>query len=219
MARRPKKDRYDVIVIGAGNGRFKFSDLFGSAGVSVLVAERHYYAGGYAHSFRRKKYIFDGAVRIVAGAEHHGLLYDLLQKAGIAAAALHSVAGSIYGYLSRDYRFTVPRGVEGLIQTYSKLFPAEKDGIARLAGEMQEIYRATIELLHARDPFSVLSNQTIMKYRYMTFDDLLSQHLTDPMLRAVFAALWSYYGAPPSRGSALYFAYAIMSYFNEEIYY
>jgi prolycopene isomerase len=28
-------------------------------GYSVLVAERHYRAGGYAHSFKRKKYTFD----------------------------------------------------------------------------------------------------------------------------------------------------------------
>jgi phytoene dehydrogenase-like protein len=84
---------------------------------------------------------------------------------------------------------------------------------------MQEIYNATIELLHARDPFHVMSNPVIMKYRYMTFHELLVRHLTDEQAVFTFAALWSYYGSPPTRGSALYFAYAIMSYFQEDIYY
>lgn len=219
MARRPKKDQYDVVVIGAGMGGLSVAAYLAQQGYSVMVAERHYYPGGYAHSFKRRQYTFDAAVRIVAGADGHGLLYDLLGKAGIAGKLPFVQLPEVFTAFYPEHRFTVPRGAEGLIETYSRMFPGQRDGIANLVREMQQIYHATIELLHARDPFSVLSNQTIMKYRYMTFHDLLVSHLTEEKAVYTFAALWSYYGAPPTRGSALYFAYAIMSYFNEDIYY
>ncbi|WP_059048994.1 phytoene desaturase family protein [Paenibacillus senegalimassiliensis] len=219
MARRPKKDRYDVIVIGAGMGGLGAATYLAQQGYSVLVAERHYYAGGYAHSFRRRQYTFDAAVRIVAGANEHGLLHDLLCKAGLGNKLPFVQLPDVFTAIYPEHRFTVSRGAQGLLETYSQLFPQQRAGLAALIQDMQQIYHATIELLHARDPFHVMSNQTIMKYRYMTFDELIRQHLTDEKAVYTFAALWSYYGAPPTLGSALYFAYAIMSYFNEEIYY
>ncbi|BFT74190.1 phytoene desaturase family protein [Paenibacillus sp. P36] len=219
MARKPKKDKYDVIVIGAGMGGLGAAAYLAQQGYSVLVAERHYFAGGYAHSFGRHKYTFDAAVRIVAGAEKHGLLHDLLSKAGLADKLPFIQLPEIFTAIYPEHRFTVPRQVEGLIETYARLFPSQRNGFVNLVHDMQQIYNATIELLHARDPFHVMSNQVIMKYRYMTFHELLFKHLTDEKAAYTFAALWSYYGAPPTRGSALYFAYAIMSYFNEDIYY
>lgn len=220
MARRPKKDKYDVVVIGAGMGGLGAAVYLAQKGYSVLVAEKHLYAGGYAHSFSRHKYTFDAAVRIVAGADNkHGLLYDLLSKAGLQDKLPFIQLPEIFTAVYPEHRFTVPRGVDGLIDTYSRLFPNQREGIKTLVYEMQKIYNATIELLHARDPFHVMSNQVIMKYRFLTFHELMHQHLTDEKAIFTFSALWSYYGAPPTRGSALYFAYAIMSYFNEEIYY
>jgi phytoene dehydrogenase-like protein len=116
MARRPKKDQYDVIVIGAGMGGLSAAAYLGQQGYSVLVAERHYYAGGYAHSFKRNKYTFDAAVRIVAGAEKHGLLHELLDKAGLAGALPFIQLPEVFTAIYPEHRFTVPRHAEGLIE-------------------------------------------------------------------------------------------------------
>jgi prolycopene isomerase len=43
--------------------------------------------------------------------------------------------------------------------------------------------------------------------------------LQDPKAVFAIASLWGYFGASPADGSAMYFAYAIMSYFTEDIYY
>ena len=84
MARGPKKDEYDVIVIGAGMGGLGAGGVSGPRRLFSTSSGKHYRAGGYAHSFRRKNYIFDSAVRIVAGAEGEGLLHHLLEKVGLA---------------------------------------------------------------------------------------------------------------------------------------
>jgi phytoene desaturase len=219
VARRPKNDRYDVIVIGAGMGGLSSAVYLAQQGYSVLVAERHYRVGGYAHYFRRKKWFFDSAVRIVAGAEKGGLLHDLLGKAGLADQLPFVRLDEVYTACYPEHQFTVHRGVEGLIEAYCREFPHEREGIRALVQEMDALYEATIEMLNVRDPLQLISHPLIMKYRTMTFHDMTAQFLHDPKAIYAFAALWGYYGTPPTNGSAMYFAYAIMSYFKEDIYY
>ncbi len=194
--------------------------LFAQEGYSVLVAERHYRAGGYAHSFTRKKYTFDGAVRIVAGAEHEdGLLHMLLDKVGLAGKLPFIRLDEVYSAHYPDHQFVVPRGVEGLIEAYSAQFPHERENIKELVREMEALYKVTIDMLHASDPMMVLSNPMIMKYRTVSFHDFVASYLKDPKAVYAFSTLWIYFGTPPKSGSTLYYAYAIMSYFQEDIYY
>ncbi|PWK07432.1 phytoene desaturase family protein [Tumebacillus permanentifrigoris] len=218
MARRPKHDHYDVIVIGSGMGGLGTAAYLAQAGYKVLVVERHYRAGGYTHSFRRHQYTFDAGVRIVAGAEH-GLLSDLLEAAGLTGKLPFIRLDEVYAAWYPEHQFTVPRQVQGLVQTYTDLFPEQEPNIKALVAEMEAVYEAMIEMIHARDPFQVLSNPMIMKYRSLTFHEMLHSFLTDEQAIYTFAALCGYYGTSPKTGSAMFFAYAIMSYFKSEIYY
>jgi 2-polyprenyl-6-methoxyphenol hydroxylase-like FAD-dependent oxidoreductase len=52
------KDRYDVIVIGAGIGGLTCGALLAKKGLSVLVAEQYSRPGGYCTSFQRKGFTF-----------------------------------------------------------------------------------------------------------------------------------------------------------------
>ena len=63
------RNAYDAIVIGSGIGGLTSAALLARAGRSVLVVERHYRVGGYAHGFRRGRYWFDSAVHMVGGCE------------------------------------------------------------------------------------------------------------------------------------------------------
>ena len=109
--------------------------------------------------------------------------------------------------------------MEEQIEAYSQEFPHEGKGSGLWFKRWDALYEATIEMLNVRDPLQLISNPLIMKYRTMTFHDMTSQFLSDPKAIYAFAALWGYYGTPPNNGSAMYFAYAIMSYFKEDIYY
>jgi phytoene dehydrogenase-like protein len=54
------RDRYDVIVIGAGLGGLTAANVLGRAGHSVLLLEQHYKLGGLATWFKRPGgHIFD----------------------------------------------------------------------------------------------------------------------------------------------------------------
>lgn len=218
MPKKPKKGEYDAIIIGAGMGGLASAVYLGQLGYSVLVVESHNRPGGYAHSFRRKKFVFDSAVRIVAGAEY-GLLSELLEKANLNMELNFKKMDDIYSVYYPDKNFTVPRSKEGLINAYIKQFPKEADNINRLVNEMEKIYLSTIEMLKEEKSTTIISNKIFMKYKNYTFHDMVSEYLDDSNAIYSFSALWAYFGTPPSKGSALFFAYAIMSYFKEDIYY
>ena len=63
------KDKYDVIVIGAGIGGLTCGAFLAKEGLSVLVAEQHSRPGGCCTTFQRKGFNFDAGIEYLAGAE------------------------------------------------------------------------------------------------------------------------------------------------------
>ena len=58
------KDKYDVIVIGAGNGGLMAALNIASKGKSVLVLESNYISGGLATSFVKGRFEFENNKRL-----------------------------------------------------------------------------------------------------------------------------------------------------------
>ena len=55
-------DKYDAVVIGAGNGGLVAAVRLLQGGAKVLVVEKHNLPGGFATSFRRGRFEFEASL-------------------------------------------------------------------------------------------------------------------------------------------------------------
>ncbi|MCZ6782700.1 MAG: NAD(P)/FAD-dependent oxidoreductase [Proteobacteria bacterium] len=226
--RESKRDAYDAIVVGAGIGGLTAASLLARAGRRVLVVERHDRTGGYAHSFRRSRYLFDSAVHMVGGCgpsgrEGEGLLFRLLDTLGAGDRCVFRPIDPCYTAYYPDLRISAPTGLEEFVRAHLAEFPREEKGLRQL---VQDCVNIRTEISAAGDlasPFDVMRHPTrfptLLPYRRATLADAMDAHLSDPQLKALFGTLWPYLGLPPSRVSFLYWATMLLSYVQDGTYY
>jgi len=223
-----RRDRYDAIVVGSGIGGLTAAALLARAGQQVLVVERHDRVGGYGHSFRRGRYLFDSAVHIVGGCEPvayegGGLVHQLLEALGVRDRVEFERVDPCYEAVFPGLSLRVPCDLEGFVDAHAEEFPSEEKGLRQLVQEClhvrQETRRAA-DTPHAFDVSQVASRfPTLLRYRRATLAHVLEEHIESPRLRSLLGTLWPYLGLPPSRVSFVYFATMLMSYVADGAYY
>jgi len=222
------RDHYDVIVVGSGMGGLTAAALLARAGRDVLVVERHDRPGGYAHAFRRGRYLFDSAVHLIGGCEPvpfegGGLVHQLLSGLKVRDRLDFARIDPCYAAVYPGFRLDAPSNLDEFVRSHTEAFPEETKGIERIVQEClnirHELRRAadmenSLDVVRAPDRFP-----TMLRYRRATLDRVLDDHLQSPRLKAVLGTLWPYLGLPPSRVSFLYFATMLMSYVADGAYY
>ncbi|MFW9867041.1 MAG: phytoene desaturase family protein, partial [Candidatus Thorarchaeota archaeon] len=66
------KDKYQIIVIGAGLGGLTAASLLSKRGLEVLVIEQHYQPGGSCTSFKKEDRVFDCGTATIFGFGEKG---------------------------------------------------------------------------------------------------------------------------------------------------
>jgi prolycopene isomerase len=209
-------DKYDVVVIGAGNGGLTAAATLAQNGLNVLMLERHNIPGGAATSFCRGRFEFEVALHQLSGLgtpEKPGLLRMALDKLGVMDDLEFVELSDLYHVAASDgLRLTLKTDRAFTIAALQKSFPHEKDAIQRFFDLMAGYANDMIGAFIFRDPESSRQKYPhLYQYAFKNAKEILDKFFCDPLLKAVLSVYWGYLGVPPTQ---LTFGYLAMIFFQ-----
>ena len=128
-------ERYDAVVIGAGNGGLTASAALAQKGLKVLLLERHNIPGGCATSFCRGRFEFEVALHQLSGLgtpEKPGPLRMALGSLGVLDELEFVEMSDLYNVSMPDgFRVALRADRNETISELQEKFPHEKGAIER----------------------------------------------------------------------------------------
>ncbi len=221
------KADYPTVVIGAGLGGLCCGALLAKKGIPVTVLEKHDIPGGYATAFDRAGGKFRFEVSLEGTAIKEGGAGQMLQHLGIRDKLQWVTLPDVFRVKAGDREILFPqRDPEAFIRELEKAFPREAAGIRRFIQEVLDIYEETHDygarsklLKTMLKPVFPLEYPKMWAVRNKTLADLLDAHVKNSRVREILSAMWPYYGLPPSKLSAFYYAVATAGYLKNGSYY
>ena len=115
------------------------------------------------------------------------------------------------------------RNVPAYIDILAVSFPGERPGIEALIADMRALNSEIVRLSQAAGKVDMRTFPkefpTLFRHASHTWSQVVDERLRDPKLKAIFSALWGYYGLPPSKLSCYYYALPTIGYLDGGGYY
>lgn len=178
------KQKYDVIIIGAGIGGLVCGCYLAKAGMNVLIVEQHSRPGGYCTSFKRRGFVFDAAAHALGGLKN-GNLGNIWEDLGVPYENLRRRNPSDV-IITPEYEISFWSEIGRTINDLNRYFPNEKSSIHNFFDYMTKQNSKASSMLKSA-----------------TFLDLMDSFFNDDKLKTILAApILGNGGLPPSKLSA-----------------
>jgi len=216
--------KYDAIIIGSGLGGLSCAAAFARQGFKPLVLEKHDRPGGYATTFSRPGgYVFDVSLHSTTIGERGGV-HNLIPGFPEITDVEFLPHPNLYRAIFPGLDIRVPqKNVAAYKDLLAAHFPEEREGIDGLFGDMQGLSQDIGRLSGARGQVDMKRFQEeyphLFTWHDKTWGEMMNARIRNPRLRAVVSSLWGYYGLPPSKLSALYYAMPTFGYLTNGGYY
>lgn len=195
------KNKYDVIVIGAGNGGLSAAATTSIAGLKTLVLERHNLPGGSATSFVRGRFEFESALHELCdlGTEEHPGTVRKLFKQYDAHMKWHLEDHLFRLIVPGKTDLSLPTGIEEFCAEMERQVPGCHDSIKAL----MDLGALAVEAQsYAMSPDS---SKLKMMIKYGDFLRMASSTTREGMnalgipekAQNILNTYWCYLGAPP----------------------
>ncbi len=219
-----KAKELDAVIIGSGVGGLSTALCLARAGQKVLIIEQHKLPGGWCQSFYIEGYRFSPGVHYVGGLDKGGPLYDLYKGLGIANDMVFfqlNPQGYEHAFIDGE-RFDFPADFKELVNSLSKRFPHEKEGLVKYLGLVQTIGREMQYFSKLKGLRSTIAlpwkARHIVRYSSASLESVISKYIQDPVLKKVLNIQSGDHGLPPSRASFLVHCGVMNHYFNGGFY-
>lgn len=221
-------EKYDLIVIGAGNGGLMTACRASRMGLKTLVLERHNMPGGAATSFVRGRFEFDASLHEIPDfgeGEARGELSKLFDELGIKVEMLP--VKDAFRYViqrngERTLDVTVPHGKDKIMDLINEISPDD-------AGCMEKLYMAYEDMVAGIDYWgSTRGNPDpeILKKEHANFMKIMTMSAGEffraigmsEKLIDVMSAYWPYQGTEINTIDASRYLLMICSFFENGAY-
>jgi len=204
-------EKYDAVVIGAGNGGLTASAGLARKGFNVLLLERHNIPGGCATSFCRGRFEFEVALHQLSGMgtpEKPGPLRMSLGSLGVLDdLEFVEMADLFRASLPDGFSLTLKADKNQVISVLEEKFPHQKEAINKF---FDLVYKYANEMLAAfffKDPSpSREKYPNLYEYAFKPANEVIDDIFSDPLLKNLMSVYWGYLGLPSNRLSFAYFA-------------
>lgn len=223
--------KYDVIVIGAGNGGLAAAANCAKAGLSVLLLERHNIPGGSASSFVRGRFEFEPSLHELAGIgtpEEVGSIEFMFSELGADVdwykhdstfrLVVPAKDGDTDTFINENGVEVVidarmPVGFENFARKLDELVPGSYDSCMKAFGLSTSMFNALNSLSNPSQLPKVLKDiPDIMRMVSHTLKEGLDALGMPKKAQDIFCTYWCYMGSPASNFDFLYYMAVLHSY-------
>lgn len=216
-------NKYDVIVIGAGNAGLVAALRLVKLGKKVLVCESNDTPGGFATSFIRGRFEFETSLHELCGfgnVDNQGEVYKLFKKLEIVDKIQFVDVPEAYHVYSRETNedFLLPFGVDNYIKKMEEYVPGCKGSLEQffeLSKECNEALNYIKKSIGNIDQEKFEKDYpNFMKVANYTVDKVLNALEIPKKAQNILTTYWTHLGSPTNTLSFIHFSSMLYSYIN-----
>ncbi len=196
------KQKYDVIVIGAGNAGLSCAATAAKGGLSTLLIERNPVPGGCATSIRRGRFEFEPSLHELANvgtADAPGSIRKFFD--GIGAEVEWCTEDTLFRVIADGedgYDVTMPSGIDAFCDEMERIVPSSRDSVRKFFLCVEKVNQAIAYLSSGSvDPGVLATEHTdFMRLASHSVDEVLSALEMPKKAQDIIKTYWCYLGSP-----------------------
>lgn len=214
-------EKFDCIVIGAGNGGLVSALTLQKKGKKVLILEKGLAPGGLATSFRRGRFEFDVRTHELCGyggVGNTGEIDSLFERLGIDSKIEMMRAHETFHVIDKLTKdeYTMPVGVDHFIEKMEEYVPGSRDAMTTFFGLCEDIKDALSYLysekgaIDEKDLYQKFPN--FVQLAPYKVDAVLEKIKMPKKAIEILSTYWVYFGSAIDDVSFVHYASIVYSY-------